>query len=95
VRDWLDVLLSCSLLQSPFYQSVNMSLWETGNTFVGAAHDVYQRYQQLAASGADLQGDKQARFVSDNGPSGLFRGWEVTLDGLLLQTLRMVVKVGC
>jgi hypothetical protein len=71
-----------------------MSMWDLGNAFTAAAHDVYQRYQELAASGGGLQGDKQARFVADNGPAGLFRGWETTLDGLLLQTLRMVEQVG-
>ena len=71
-----------------------MSVWDLGNAFTVAAHDVYQRYQQLAASGLGLQGDKQARFVADNGPAGLFHGWETTLDGLLLQTLRMVEQVG-
>jgi hypothetical protein len=71
-----------------------MSLWALSSTLVSAGHDLYQRYDAVVAQGANLTANRWMRFIADNGPRSLYDGWQLSLDGLLVQTLGMVDEVG-
>jgi hypothetical protein len=71
-----------------------MSMWALSNNLVSSGHDLYQRYEELAAQGADLAANRWMRFIADNAARSLHDGWQLSLDGLLVQTLGMVEEVG-